>query len=138
MAARLNPYIAFKGNAREAIEYYAEVLGGTPEIMTFGAMGEEGPLKDKVMHAFLETPDGFALMASDQPDEMPYTPGDNISVSLSGDDESLSGYWDRLAADGSVIMPFEKQMWGDTYGMVKDRFGIVWMVNLAGAPPGQG
>ena len=84
------------------------------------------------MHSQLETPSGFTLMASDTPPGMPFQPGTNISVSLSGDDESeLRGYFDKLAAEGQVTMPLEKQMWGDVFGMVSDRFGVNWMVNIA-------
>ena len=71
-------------------------------------------------------------MASDTPPGMPHHPGSTISVSLSGDDEGeLRGYWDKLAAGGQVTLPLEKQMWGDVFGMVVDRFGIAWMVNIA-------
>lgn len=134
MASRLNPYISFKDNAREAMEFYRDVFGGTLDINTFGQYGApEGPEADKVMHAMLETDSGFTLMASDTPEGMSHNPGDNISVSLSGDDEQeLRGYWDQLSAGGTVTMPLEKQMWGDMFGSCTDRFGIGWMVNIAG------
>lgn len=84
------------------------------------------------MHAMLETPSGFTLMASDTPPGMNVTRGDNISVSLSGDDAAaLRGYWEKLSAGGSVSVPLEKQMWGDVFGMCTDRFGIPWMVNIS-------
>ena len=85
------------------------------------------------MHAMLETDSGFALMASDTPPGMgmELNPGDNISISLSGDDaDELRGYWEKLSASGTVTMPLEKQMWGDEFGMCVDRFGIHWMVNI--------
>ena len=73
-------------------------------------------------------------MCSDTPDEMPYDPGNNISVSLSGDDaEQLRGYFDGLSEGGVVTVPLEKQMWGDEFGMLVDRFGVGWLVNI-GAP----
>jgi PhnB protein len=134
MASRLNPYISFKDNAREAMEFYRDVFGGTLDINTFGQFGApDGPEANKVMHAMLETDSGFTLMASDTPEGMSHNPGDNISVSLSGDDErELRGYWDRLSDGGTVTMPLEKQMWGDMFGSCTDRFGIGWMVNIAG------
>jgi PhnB protein len=134
MASRLNPYISFKDNAREAMEFYRDVFGGTLNINTFGQYGApDGPEADKVMHALLETDSGFTLMASDTPEGMSHNPGDNIAVSLSGDDEQeLRGYWDKLSAGGTVTMPLEKQMWGDIFGSCTDRFGIGWMVNIAG------
>ena len=78
------------------------------------------------------------LMASDTPEGMPdASPGGNITISLSGDDnDDLRGYWDKLADGGQVMMPLEKQMWGDEYGMLTDRFGVAWMVNIAGAQQG--
>ena len=133
MASKLNPYISFDGTAREAMETYKDALGGELSVNTFGEFGEAPPgFEDKVMHSQLETPSGFTLMASDTPPGMPFQPGTNIAVSLSGDDEGeLRGYWDKLAANGEVAMPLEKQMWGDVFGTVTDRFGITWMVNIA-------
>jgi len=129
MASRLNPYISFKDNARAAMEFYQAALGGELAINTFGEYGDEG--NDGVMHAMLETPAGFTLMASDTPPGMEHNPGTNISVSLSGEDEAeLRGYWDKLSEGGQVTMPLEKQMWGDTFGMVVDKFGVGWMVNI--------
>ena len=138
MAAQLNPYLQFNNTAREAMEFYASVLGGTPEIMTFGDMDPNaGDIASGVMHAYLETPDGFALMASDTPPGMPLREGSAISVSLSGTDASLRDYFAGLAEGGEVTMPLEKQMWGDEFGMLTDKFGIAWMVNVSsGNAPG--
>ena len=131
MPARLNPYLNFNGNAREAITFYQEVLGGDVTISTFGEFGAEGEGSDGVMHAQLETPDGFTLMAADTPPGMgEVTPGSNFAVSLSGDDAALRGYFQGLAEGGTVDMPLEKQMWGDEFGMLTDKFGISWMVNV--------
>ena len=94
MASRLNPYISFRDNAKEAMEFYNSVFGGTLTMNTFGEYGTEGPDADKIMHGQLETDSGFTLMGADTPEGMPYNPGDNITVSLSGDDgEELRGYW---------------------------------------------
>lgn len=137
MASLLNPYIGFKDNAREAMEFYRDVFGGDLEISTFGEYGApEGPGSNNVMHAQLETPSGYTLMASDTPEGMPFESGANVSVSLSGDDaDELHGYFDKLSDGGSVSMPLEKQMWGDEFGMVTDKFGTSWMVNI-GPPQG--
>jgi PhnB protein len=130
MPSRLNPYVNFAGNAREAMEFYREVFGGTLRLDTFGEYGAPGPDADKIMHAQLETPSGFTLMASDTPAGMQRNPGDTIAISLSGDDgDELRGYWEKLSAGGQVTMPFEKQMWGDEFGMCVDRFGVPWMVD---------
>lgn len=131
MAARLNPYLAFPGTARQAMEFYKDVFGGTLAVSTFGEFGApDGVNADGVMHALLEADNGFRLMASDLPPGGEHNPGDNISVSLSGDDEQLRSYWEKLSTSGTVTMPLEKQMWGDEFGMCTDKFGIPWMVNI--------
>ena len=132
MASRLNPYIGFTDNARQAMEFYKGVFGGDLTLNTFGEYGQpDSPDADKIMHAQLETERGFTLMASDTPAGMTRNPGDNITISLSGDDaEVLRGYWDKLSGGGTVTMPLEKQMWGDEFGMCVDQFGIPWIVNI--------
>jgi PhnB protein len=132
VTSRLNPYISFTDDARQAMEFYRGVFGGELSLNTFGeAGGADGPDADKVMHAQLETPAGYTLMASDTPSGMDHTAGTNISVSLSGDDAGeLRGYFTKLSDGGNVTMPLEKQMWGDEFGMCVDRFGIAWMVNI--------
>ena len=135
MPSRLNPYVAFDGNAREAMEFYKDVFGGSLRVNTFGEYGSGDPATaDKTMHAMLETDGGFTLMASDMPPGMQMTRGDNITISLSGEDaDELRGYWQKLSDGGSVTMPLEKQMWGDEFGMCVDRFGIPWMVDIVQA-----
>ena len=135
MASRLNPYLSFNGNARQAMEFYRDVLGGELKLNTFGEYGDKtAPGADNIMHAQLETPLGFTLMASDLGPGMSYDPGTNITVSLSGDDaDALRGYWEGLANGGMVTVPMEKQMWGDEFGALVDKFGIPWMVDIV--PP---
>jgi len=136
MASLLNPYLSFRDNAREAMEFYQTVFGGNLEISTFGEMGhQDASTADKIMHSTLDQTDlGFTLMGADTPPEMSYKPGENISISLSGDDDDqLRGYFTQLSEGGSVSVPLEKQMWGDEFGMCTDRFGINWMVNIAGS-----
>ncbi|MEV6396761.1 VOC family protein [Streptomyces sp. NPDC051907] len=133
MPSRLNPYLTFDGNARQAMEFYKGVFGGNLAVNTFGQYGEKDPsAADKVMHSMLETTAGLTLMAADTPVGMEHKPGNNISVSVSGEDSAeLRGYWDKLAADGTVTVPLEKQMWGDVFGMCTDSFGITWLVNIS-------
>ena len=134
MTVRLNPYLSFRDNAREAMTFYESVFGGELSISTFAEFhaSADPSEQDKVMHSQLETPDGLVLMAADTPDGMEYRPQAGVSVSLSGDDEArLRGYWERLSEGGNVVMPFEKAPWGATFGMCVDRFGTTWMVNVA-------
>jgi PhnB protein len=132
MASRLNPYINFGDNARQAMEFYRDVFGGELTVSTFGEMGGAAPGdENKVMHSQLETPSGFTLMGSDAPAGMPRDSGSSIQISLSGDDATLRDYFQKLSEGGSVTMPLEKQMWGDEFGMLVDRFGVQWMVNVS-------
>ena len=134
MSSRLNPYINFDGNAREAMEFYKSVFGGELSLNTFGELGgQDAPNPDNIMHGMLETDSGFTLMGADAPPGTEHDPGNNFAVSLSGDDgDELRGYWEKLCGDGVVTVPLEKQMWGDEFGMCMDRFGISWMVNISG------
>ncbi len=133
MTSRLNPYISFAGNARQAMEFYEGVFGGTLTLNTFGDFGMQGtPDADKIMHAMLETDRGFTLMGADTPPGTDYKPGNNIAVSLSGDDRAeLRGYWEKLCDGGTVSVPLERQMWGDEFGSCIDRFGTSWLINIA-------
>jgi len=135
MQTKLNPYISFKDNAREAMEFYKAAFGGNLTLSTFkeGGMPPNPNEEDKIMHAMLETDNGITFMGADTPDSMGYVPGANISMSLSGDNEDeLRGYWDKLTEGGMVTQPLEKAPWGDTFGMFNDKFGISWMMNIAG------
>jgi PhnB protein len=136
MTIRLNPYLGFKDNAREAIEFYHSVFGGELTVNSFAELhASQDPSEDNlVMHSMLVAPNGLTLMASDTPQRMTYNPGDNISVSLSGEAEDqavLEGYWNKLIDGGNVTMPLAKAVWGDSFGMVVDRFGITWLINVA-------
>lgn len=133
MPTQLNPYLSFKSNAREALEFYHSVFGGTLDARTFKEFGaaQTDSENDLIMHGALEGDAGVVLMASDTPDRMPYNPGNNVSMSLSGDDEAqLRGYFDKLSDGGTITMPLEKAIWGDVFGMLVDKFGIAWLVNV--------
>jgi len=132
VASRLNPYISFDGNARQAMEFYERVFGGTVRLSTFGEYeSPDSPVADKIMHGMLETDSGLTLMCADTPPGVDLTPGNNMAVSLSGEDaDELRGYWEKLSGGGTVSVPLEKQMWGDEFGMCVDQFGIAWMVNI--------
>lgn len=137
MAAQLNPYISFKNNAREAMEFYKSVFGGKLDMKTFKELGgaQDPRENDLIMHSALITDNGMTLMASDTPSHMEYKPGTNFNLSLSGDNDdeaTLRGYFEKLAEGGTITMPLEKAIWGDTFGMLNDRFGIGWLVNITG------
>jgi PhnB protein len=137
MQSKLNPYIVFKDNTRQAMEFYQTVFGGKLAMNTFKEFhaSQDPSEDDKIMHSMLEAENGITFMAADTPNSMEYNPGTNISMSLSGDNEAeLRGYFEKLIAGGTVTEPLEKAPWGDTFGMCTDKFGINWMVNITGQP----
>jgi len=136
--ALLNPYLNFRGQAREAIEFYQSALGGEFTVSTFGDFQMPGVAddeKDSVMHSQLTTPAGFTLMGSDVPASMGQVPDvSNMTISISGGEaDEIRGYWDGLAEAGQVTMPLDQAPWGDFFGQLTDRFGVSWMVNIAGS-----
>ncbi len=137
MQTKLNPYLSFKDNTRQAMEFYRTVFGGKLEMQTFKEIGgSKDPREDhRIMHSMLEADNGVTIMASDTPERMEYKPAAGFSMSLSGDDEpELRGYFEKLAEGGTVTMPMQKAVWGDTFGMCVDGFGVPWMVNIGGSP----
>lgn len=136
----LEPYIFFKGNCREAMEFYKSVFGG--ELTT--QMADDVPadtqnykeedklraeaMKGMVMHSSLEG-GAVKLMASDSPKASPAAK--KISLSLGGYDEAkMRKIFDDLSAGGKVFMPLAKQFWGDTFGSLTDKYGVEWMMNI--------
>ena len=140
MTTVLNPYLSFRDTAREAMEFYHSVFGGQLDLNTFAEMqaSEDPAEQDKIMHSMLVTDGGLTLMAADTPNSMELAPGNNFAISLSGEDDSeLRGYWEQLSGGGTVQMPLAQAPWGDSFGMCMDRFGVSWMVNIAGAQQAQ-
>ena len=135
MQSKLIPYLNFKDNTREAMNFYQTVFGGKIELHTFKEYhASQDPSEDeKIMHSMVEADNGITFMAADTPNSMTYKPGTNFSMSLSGDNEAeLRNYFEKLSVGGTVNMPLEKAIWGDTFGMITDKFGVQWMVNIAG------
>jgi PhnB protein len=135
MQTRLNPYLNFKDNAREAMEFYSTVFGGSLDLTTFKELNaSEDPSEDnKIMHSMLEADNGITFMAADTPNRMEYRGGTHMSMSLSGDnDAELSGYFEKLSDGGTIREPLRAAPWGDKFGMLTDKFGIEWLVNIAG------
>lgn len=133
---KLNSYVNFNGDAREAVEFYKSIFGGEVYSDTFRSFAsDEMPVAeqdlDKIMHAYLKGDNGIELMASDTPSSIEYQDGTRITLTLNGDDDALlRGYWDKLADGGTVTMPLDKAPWGDVFGMVTDKFGVCRMVDI--------
>ncbi|MFD1860403.1 VOC family protein [Aeromicrobium camelliae] len=134
MATALNPYLHFDGTARDAMEFYQSVFGGQLDTSRYGDFGQGSPDEaDRIMHSHLATDGGFSFMAADVPSGQDAPSGSQHSMSLSGDDdEALRGYFEKLSDGGTVIEPLAQAPWGDWFGMLVDKFGIPWMVNIAG------
>ena len=142
MAINLNPYINWRGQAREAMEFYHSVLGGELTVMTFAEMGgtaqevaERDGEADWVMHSALSVSDTVLLMGADHPKHVPGEP-QTQQVSISGpaeDEATLRSWWEGLSEGANVQQPLEQAPWGDTFGMLTDRYGVDWLVNIAGA-----
>ena len=133
MTSRLNPYLNFNGNARQALQFYQSAFGGELNLNTFADFGaKDSPDADRIMHGQLETDAGYTIMAADVTSDMEYHPMAGCSVSLSGDDgDVLRGYWEKLSTSGTITMPMQKQSWGDEFGMCADQFGVPWLVNIS-------
>jgi PhnB protein len=127
----VNPYIAFKGNCREAIEFYKTALDA--DVLFTQTVGESpmpdmGPA-DNIMHCTIKVGDSTIMMCDDP---MPGgTAGSgNISLAIGlNDAERARQLFGNLAQDGTVVMPLEKTFWAEAFGMVTDKFGVKWMVN---------
>ena len=132
----ITPYLNFNGNAAEAMKFYHSVLGGELNMQTMAdvKMAKSKEEEGRIVHATLKG-EGLTLMASDSQMGTQVEFGDNIHMSISGSDHArLTGVFDGLAKGGKVDMPMAKQFWGDTFGMLTDKFGVHWMVNIT-APP---
>jgi PhnB protein len=129
----LHPYIFFKGNAAEAMEFYKSVFGGKVITQNMDDVPPEVPIdpsmKGKVMHARLEG-GAVTLMGSDS--QKASEEAKKVELSISGTEEDkLRKIFDGLSEGGKVNMPLEKQFWGDIFGNLTDKYGVVWMVNIA-------
>jgi PhnB protein len=133
MQSKLNPYISFKNNTRQAMEFYKSVFGGKLAMSTFKEFhASQDPAEDDlIMHAQLDAENGMTLMAADTPSRMEYRPGTNFSISLSGDNEAeLTAFYQNLSVGGVITQPLQKAPWGDSFGMFNDQFGVTWMINI--------
>lgn len=139
MNTQLNPYLSFRDNAKEAMEFYRSVFGGELTMSTFGEFhASEDPAEaDKIMHGMLTVDNGMMLMGADTPNSMELSAGSNFAVSLSGDNEAeIRGYWDKLSDGGQITMPINAAPWGDIFGMCTDKFGVPWLFNISGGSQG--
>lgn len=128
----LDVYLYFKGQCREAMEFYKSIFGGELTMQTYAdvpGMSSDPAKKGWLMHARLEGGD-IKLMASDTDKASPTAA--KIDLSLGGDDEvRMRELFDKLAESGTVHSQLKKEFWGDTFGSLTDKFGVNWMMNIS-------
>lgn len=131
----MQAYLSFDGNCADAFAFYEQALGGKIIFsQTFGEspMGEQTPAeyKNKAMHATFEA-HGQQIMGSDMPPGMAFTGYHGFSLSVqAGDVDEGRQLFDALSAGGKVTMPWGPQFWAAGFGMLEDKFGVPWMVNV--------
>jgi PhnB protein len=137
-----NPYLNFKGNTREAFEFYKSVFGGEFQaVLRFRDFGDNGmgvaeKDLDKIAHIALPLGPNALLMGTDVVDGMPgaFTVGTNVYIALDPDSAAEADrLFNGLAAGGQVQMPLQQTEWAEKYGSLVDRFGVQWMVSFAGS-----
>ncbi|GAB3152789.1 VOC family protein [Micromonospora sonneratiae] len=134
MAINVTPHLNFRGNAREALEFYQTVFGGELVIASYADMGNTDPATaDHVTWGQVAADNGFRIMAYDVYPNLPWDRGQNpFFVSVRGTDpEELQGYWERLADGATVRQPIGPSPWAPLYGQLTDRFGVTWVLDIA-------
>ena len=131
---QLAPYLFFDGTCEEALEFYSGALGGKiSDLNRFAdspmAQGMPPEHRNRIMHATFEAP-GLTFMASDGDGIEAGQEARRVALSLATmDSDEGARVFEALGAGGAVTMPYAKQFWGASFGMLVDRFGIRWMVN---------
>jgi PhnB protein len=137
MTVQVTTHLNFNGEAREALAFYGSVFGGELTLVTYGELaGVTDPEQArKIMWGQVASKAGFRIMAYDVQPERPWHPGENaFYVSLRGSSQDeVTAYWQGLSAGATVLQPFGPSAWSPLYGMLKDRFGITWVVDVASA-----
>ncbi|CAN5517394.1 VOC family protein [soil metagenome] len=128
-------HLNFRGDARAALGFYQSVFGGDLTIFTNHDMGNDQiPAEaEQVMWGQVVAENGLRVMAYDVPSSRPWSRGDDpFFISLRGkSSEEIAGFWEKLTENANVIVPLAPAQWSPLYGMLKDRFGITWVLDVA-------
>jgi PhnB protein len=128
-------HINLRSTARQALAFYQSVFGGQIAMVTYKDAGnvQDPSDADRIMWGQVDAPNGFRVMAYDVPVATPWNPGENAYfVSLRGDAaDEIAALWNKLSDGALVLSPLAKAPWSPLYGMLKDRFGVVWVVDVA-------
>ncbi|CAM3538666.1 VOC family protein [Nocardioides zeicaulis] len=139
MSIETTPHLNFRGTAGEALAFYAEALGGELVVVTYAdAHAVQDPAEaDQVMWGQVVAPSGARVMANDVPGAMPHEAGTiPFFVSLRGDDaDEITAAWAGLSEGATVVQDLGPSGWAPLYGMLRDRFGVTWVLDVAVAHP---
>lgn len=142
-------HLNFRGQARQALEFYNSVFGGNLVIATYADFGapKDAPNADKVVWGQVAADNGFQVMAYDVPtSEQPPQPSQPTTrreqgmtitqepffISLRGEStDEISALWEKLSEGAAVIEPIAQSAWAPLFGMLTDRFGVTWVVDVA-------
>jgi PhnB protein len=132
---KLEMFICFDGNCREAVDFYAKVFKSKVEnLMTYGDAPPDpaNPVseadKDRIIYAGLPV-GGMVVMFSDMPSGTPFVKGNNIAPTISTDDkDEITRIYNELKEGGEVFMALEKTFFSELFGMVEDKFGVIWQI----------
>ncbi|WP_067170484.1 VOC family protein [Microtetraspora niveoalba] len=135
MSVKSVTHLNFRGDARAALEFYQSVFGGHLAVVTYNDAGNvQDPAEaDQVMWGQVVADSGFHVMAYDVPSRLPWDRGENaFFLSLRGETtEEITAYWEKLSDGASIAQPLGPAQWAPLYGMLTDRFGVVWVVDVA-------
>jgi PhnB protein len=135
MTINATNHLNFRSDARAALEFYQSVFGGDVVIVTYkDAHSVQDPSEaNQVMWGQVAAPNGFRVMAYDVPSRTPWNPGENaFFVSIRGDsDKEIAALWEKLSVDATIAQPLAPSAWTPLYGMLKDRFGVTWVLDVA-------
>ncbi|MER6946775.1 VOC family protein [Nonomuraea sp. NPDC000554] len=134
MSVNVVTHLNFRGDARAALTFYQSVFGGDLAVVTYKDAGnvQEPSEADQVMWGQVAADNGFRVMAYDVPSRLTWDQGENaFFVSVRGDAaEEVAGYWEKLSEGATVLQPLGPAQWAPLYGMLKDRFGVTWVVDI--------
>ncbi|RBM11577.1 bleomycin resistance protein [Prauserella sp. PE36] len=134
MSLTTTTHLNFRGDARAALEFYRSVFGGDLAVVTYKDAGavRDGSEADQVMWGQVLAGNGFHVMAYDVPSHLRHDRGENsFFVSVRGETvEEVTAHWDELADGADIVVPMGPASWAPAYGMLKDRFGVVWVLDV--------
>jgi PhnB protein len=134
MSITTTTHLNFRGEARAALEFYRSVFGGRLDAVTNdqAQLTTDPAEADQLSWGQVVSEAGFRVMAFDVRSGTAYDPGTNpVFVSVRGTDaDEITGYWESLAEDADIVAPLAPSGWSPLYGMLRDRFGVTWVLDV--------